>query len=267
MALGQKTAYPNTYDSELLHAVPRFRQREAMGFPDNSLFFGADVWNLYELSFHNMKGKPVRALATLVVPCNSPFIVESKSMKLYLNSINKTRFASVQEVKELIERDVSKVCQSNVQFDVLNEKSAVFFSSHDSGFYCLDELDVEVQHYQRNPDLLMLDDANIVQEKVVTHLFKSHCLVTRQPDWASIFIEYRGPKIARESLLAYLISFHDHVGFSENCIEQIFVDILQRARPQTLTINGRFTRRGGIDINPLRSTSSIETHNWRVFYQ
>lgn len=260
--LGQKSPYPKHYEPGLLHPILRNAQREAMGLNDK--FLGFDIWNAYELFWQDLKGKPVRAYATFIIPAQSAYLCESKSVKLYLNSLNHEKFSSPEQVADLIAKDLSGICQSVVKV-LINSKDLAFEESDDLGFRTLDKLDISIDTYVRAPELLKTTACK-VHEKVVTHLFKSHCLCTGQPDMGSIFIEYSGPKIDDESLLAYLISYRDHAGFSENCIEQIWAD-LKNLGLDELTIFGRFTRRGGIDINPYRSDQEIVFSNQRLIYQ
>jgi 7-cyano-7-deazaguanine reductase len=262
--LGQKSAYPKGYDKSLLHPVRRADQRAAMAMPTIK-WLGADLWNAYELAWLNQAGKPVRACATFSIPADSTFLAESKSVKLYLNSLNHTRFLDGTQVADLIARDLSAVCEAPINVE-LNPPSLCSLTNTFTGFESLDDVNVDVSVYERDPKLLVVN-ANLTEEKLVSHLFKSHCLVTGQPDWGSIFISYRGPEIDRASLLKYLISYHNHSGFSENCIEQIFVDLLTLAKPERLEVFGRFTRRGGIDINPYRANVDVEMLNGRLIYQ
>ncbi|MCA9507830.1 MAG: NADPH-dependent 7-cyano-7-deazaguanine reductase QueF [Myxococcales bacterium] len=261
--LGHKTAYPAGYDKSLLYPVKRDEQRQAMGFPQLS-WQGVDIWNAYELAWLNLNGIPQRVLASFYVPADSLFLAESKSVKLYLNSLNHERFESSEQVKSLIEKDLSEVCQSLVK--VLINPSELDRIESDSVFKCIDQQNIEVSLYQRSAELLSCEMQE-QEEKLVSHVFKSHCLVTGQPDWGSIFIHYRGNFINHDNLLRYLVSYSQHSGFSENCIEQIFVDILERCKPSLLTVFGRFTRRGGIDINPYRTTHEIIPSNIRLSFQ
>jgi 7-cyano-7-deazaguanine reductase len=265
--LGQKSPYPKSYDKTLLFPVKRALQREAMGFPADIAFKGFDVWNAYELFWLNHKGKPIRSTATFLVPADSVNIAESKSVKLYLNSLNHEKFSNVDEVAHTIATDLSEVCQSQVNVVIAPTSLNEIVGNQSLKYRCLDELDVAIDHYERTPELLKIHDAAITEQKLVSHLFKSHCLCTGQPDMGSIFIDYVGPLIDEAGLLAYLISYRDHVGFSENCVEQIFVDLTERLQPQKLVVFGRFTRRGGIDINPYRASHEILSHNVRLVYQ
>ncbi len=262
--LGQKSPYPKNYDKNLLFPVPRADQRKAMGLLDIE-WIGCDLWNAYELSCFDEFGKPLRACATFRVPANSPFLAESKSVKLYLNSLNQKVFTDFAELKALIENDLSGVCGAPIEVEI-NPPSLMSFDTPWGDFYCLDELPIKITEYQRNPALLSLGSEHR-SDKILTHVFKAHCLVTGQPDWGSVYVHYEGQEINRESLLRYLISYHNHSGFSENCIEQIFSDILSIAKPRFLEVFGRFSRRGGIDINPYRSTKAGSIENGRLVYQ
>jgi 7-cyano-7-deazaguanine reductase len=263
--LGQKSAHPQHYDAGLLFPVSRETQRRAMNFPKLE-FYGSDIWNAYELCWLNEKGKAVRAYASFEVSANSPFLAESKSVKLYLNSFNNERFSSINSVKEIIENDISQICEAPVKVNLFDSCLEKISPLNSSSSVCIDELDVEISHYERNPALLQ-HSRNLVNEKLVSHLFRSLCLVTGQPDWGSIYIEYNGYEIKRESLLSYLLSYYNHKGFAENCIEQIFIDLKSRINPKSLVVYGRFTRRGGIDINPYRSDSPYEAINKRLIFQ
>jgi 7-cyano-7-deazaguanine reductase len=254
--LGQKTIYPDHYDKSLLYPVMRATQRKAMNLPE-LVPFGFDVWNAHELFWHNLKGKPIRAYGTFYVPANSLNLWESKSVKLYLNSLNHKKFSDKEEVEHLLIKDLSEICQSKVKVYITHENPKQIPCFLSSEYRCLDEIDVELGIYERRPELLKVDENHITHEKLVSHLFKSHCLCTGQPDFGSIFIEYRGPKIDDAGLLAYLVSYSKDVGFGENCVEQIFCDLIERARPQGLIVFGCFAIRGGIAINPYRSSYEV----------
>lgn len=264
--LGQKSTYPTQYDNGLLYPIERNRQREAMAFPKVMPFFGYDIWNAYELSWLSLKNKPERRLLTLVIPADSPFLLESKSLKLYFNSFNLTNFANENDVLDIIISDLSSAAQKEIRA-YFGDPDILRLEKHSNNFICLDNLDIEIEQLTYDKKLL-----NFSQETVKKHLysslFKSHCLVTGQPDWATIYISYEGQNICEKSLLKYLVSFNRHQGFSENVIEQAFIDIFSLINPKYLSIYGRFTRRGGIDINPLRSTeNNITIHNVRDIFQ
>lgn len=262
--LGQKSPYPKGYNSSLLHPVRRAQQREAMDLPALQ-WRGVDIWNAYELAWLGSSGVPVRASASFFIPAHSPFLAESKSVKLYLNSLNHERFSHSSDVKDLIARDLSAVCEAPVRVEI-NPSSLASLVRDDKEFTCLDHLDVEITQYERNPKLLSVS-VEAKAEKLVSHVFKSHCLVTGQPDWGSIFISYQGQALSHSDLLKYLVSYHNHAGFSENCIEQIYADLLTIAQPSYLEVFGRFTRRGGIDINPYRANVEITALNSRLLFQ
>jgi 7-cyano-7-deazaguanine reductase len=263
-SLGQKSPYPTHYDKSLLFPISRALQRQAMKMPNDLKMFGFDVWNLYELFWLNQNGKPVRSHASLNVTSSSPHLLESKSVKLYLHSLNHERFLNAKEVSSRIEADIAEACHENIQIFMADENFHGI--DQESEYRSVDDLDISVTTYQRAPELLK-NNRGFSAGKLVSHVFKSHCLCTGQPDLGSIFIEYEGPTIDEAGLLAYLVSYRDHMGFSENCIEQIFVDILQRLSPQKLLVFGRFSRRGGIDINPYRSTHQLAFRNRRLIYQ
>lgn len=257
LSLGKTTNYQCFYDPELLQAVPRSLNREELGCAESQPFFGGDIWHAYELSWLNPKGKPVVMLARCSLSCATPNIIESKSFKLYLNSFNQSPFGSVEEVNSILERDLSKVAGGEVkveliQVDNVNELAPVSLPGR-----CIDDLDISIDEYTLNPSLLKLEmGSEIVQETVHSHLLKSNCLITNQPDWASVIISYSGPKIDHESLLRYLISFRSHNEFHEQCVERIYCDLLNAFGPEQLSVQALYTRRGGLDINPFRSSNS-----------
>lgn len=265
--LGQKSPYPKGYDKTLLQPIARSMQRHAMKLATNLTMCGFDVWNAYELFWLDMNGKPVRAFASFLVPSSSLYLCESKSVKLYLNSLNHEKFLSHDDAMTRIKNDLSEFCQAPVDVRLRPSELALFDGHINTNYRCLDDLDVAITAYQRDPSLLKVGTTQRLGERVVSHLFKSHCLCTGQPDLGSIFIEYSGRHIDEASLLQYLLSYRDHAGFSENCIEQIFADISELASPEKLVVFGRFTRRGGIDINPYRATHEIPFHNARLVYQ
>lgn len=249
--LGKATSYVSQYQPDLLFVIPRQLHRDGIGILSQALpFKGCDVWNAFEISWLNTKGKPIVALGEFIFPCESPLLVESKSFKLYLNSFNNTKFSSSAEVTALLQRDLSQVVQANVIVKLLSVSS--FNGTHFSG-QCLDDLDVTCDHYTIQSDYLTTTN-HIVTETVYSDLLKSNCLVTGQPDWGSVRIEYTGKKIQHEGLLQYIVSFRNHNEFHEQCVERIFVDIMKQCSPKKLTVHARYTRRGGLDINPYRST-------------
>lgn len=245
--LGKKTRYVDQYDPSILFPIPREEKRREMGIPAQLPFSGKDIWYGYELSWLNQKGKPEVVIAIFEFPCDSHSIVESKSFKLYLNSFNQTHFPSRENVREVLARDLSHACGNLVQVEFINRLPQDEFSG-----ICLDSLDIATDIYQVTPSLLKCRD-EIVQESLFSHLLKSNCLVTGQPDWATLYIHYKGPQIDHSSLLKYIISYRQHLEFHEQCIERIFTDLLRKCRCEKLTVFGKFTRRGGLDINPFRS--------------
>jgi 7-cyano-7-deazaguanine reductase len=253
-ALGKHSDYVSVYTPSLLFPIPRIESRNALGISSELPFQGVDIWTSYELSWLNSKGKPVVAIAEFVFPINSTSIVESKSFKLYLNSYNQTVFKDFMDVTRTLEADLSGAVGATVMVTLMTlSQAAARGVGHFTG-ECLDELDVSVDCYRANADLLLTNPDHIVTESVYSDLLKSNCPVTGQPDWASIYIQYRGAEINRGSLLKYIISFRDHQGFHESCVERIFLDLQERCKPELLTVYARYTRRGGLDINPSRSS-------------
>ena len=232
--LGKTAAYRSDYAPELLFPIARQGKRDELNLTGTLPFFGVDIWNAYEVSWLNMRGKPQVAIATITAPADSPNIIESKSFKLYLNSFNQTRLANEEALLALLREDLSNGFGAPVQVAIT--------------------LDLEIDSYAPAPELLKANFHEApVEEKLVSHLLKSNCLVTGQPDWASVQIHYVGPQIDQESLLRYLIGFREHNEFHEQCVERIFVDVMRACKPQKLAVYARYTRRGGLDINPWRT--------------
>ncbi|MDQ6881485.1 MAG: NADPH-dependent 7-cyano-7-deazaguanine reductase QueF [Pseudomonadota bacterium] len=262
--LGKPARYVDRYDASLLFPISRGPKREELGLGASMPFFGADLWTAFELSWLTPRGKPQVAIAHVTVPCETPNIVESKSFKLYLNSFSNSRFASADEVRERIRTDVSEAVwrgdpgQSSVGVKILLPDQFDKEPVHELDGLSLDRLDIECTDYQPNPDLLSAaSDEKPVQETLTSSLLKSNCLVTGQPDWGSVQIRYSGPQIEQGGLLRYLVSFRDHHEFHEQCVERIFMDLWQRCQPVKLTVYARYTRRGGLDINPFRTSHPI----------
>ena len=253
--LGKATDYPDRYDASLLFAVPRAPQRAALGIEGNLPFFGCDVWNAYEITWLDLQGRPRLAIGELRVSAESPAMVESKSLKLYLGSFAQEPLASATALRERIAADLSRVCDDEVA--VALTPSATFEAAvpprvASTRSESIDETDVTIE--ASHPDPALLAHAEVpVDESLSSSLFRSTCPVTGQPDYADVFIRYRGPRIDRAGLLRYLVSFRRHAAFHEACVERIFVDIANRCRPERLSVYARFMRRGGIDINPFRS--------------
>ena len=256
--LGQATAYIDTYAPELLAPVSRQPIRESLGIQTLDMQ-GVDIWNIYEASWLDGNGKPNIACLELSYPADSPAIVESKSLKLYFNSMNQTKFETRTTYLNTIVKDVSEIVAAPVTLtEVQTLETAEQWLKE---YSCIDNQDVKISDYQPNPELLSgaFDANNIVKEKLVSHLFKTNCMVTGQPDWGSVFIDYEGPQLERQRLLAYLISFRDHQAFHEPSCEMIFDHLIRYCQPLALSVYCRYTRRGGIDINPYRSTTAATT--------
>jgi 7-cyano-7-deazaguanine reductase len=263
--LGQDTQYINSYDPSLLFPIPRHLNWAERGIERDSLpFKGVDIWNAYEVSWLNLKGKPNVRLAEFRISAASRNIIESKSFKLYLNSFNLSRFDSDAEVIERMQSDLSKAAEGEVEVVLYHPDKAPAFGQF-TGF-CLDDMDVEIDSYTPSPALLSADH-EVVEEVLYSHLLKSNCPVTGQPDWATIGISYRGKEIDREGLLKYLISYREHGDFHEQCVENIFMDIWQQCKPESLSVYARYVRRGGLDINPFRSTDMDDIDNLRLSRQ
>jgi 7-cyano-7-deazaguanine reductase len=252
--LGKPTVYRTEYDPSLLFSIPRQPKRAEIGVGASLPFFGIDIWNAYEVSWLNLRGKPQIAIATVTVPADSPNIIESKSFKLYLNSFNQTRLAGSEALMELLRADLSAGFGAPIHVALAMPETFSRLRMGELEGLLLDRLDIEISDYAPNPSLLRANhDEAVVEESLVSHLLKSNCLVTGQPDWGSVQIRYVGPQIDQEGLLRYLIGFRDHNEFHEQCVERIFMDILRQCRPQKLAVYARYTRRGGLDINPWRS--------------
>lgn len=252
--LGKPVAYRDTYAPELLFPIDRQLKRDEIGVRADALpFVGEDLWNAYELSWLNLRGKPVVALARFRVPANSPRLIESKSLKLYLNAFNQSRFAGVAQVRDIITRDLSAAAGGEVAVAVLPLADRPQRDIAYPQGICLDELDIDIDRYQPAPELLSASGP-VVSETLFSHLLKSNCLVTGQPDWGMVVVRYTGPAIDRAGLLRYIVSFREHNEFHEQCVERVFCDLLARCRPATLAVWARYTRRGGLDINPFRAT-------------
>ncbi|WP_160153182.1 NADPH-dependent 7-cyano-7-deazaguanine reductase QueF [Microbulbifer sp. ALW1] len=256
LPLGQETRYESKYNPALLHPIPRAVSRAQLGLDGDALpFSGADEWWGFELSWLNRKGVPQVAVARFRFAASSPFMIESKSFKLYLNSLNQSEFESREAVCGVLEQDLSAAAGSDVAvtlYDVESPELAV----HAPAGTCVDHQDIEARQYQPDAGLLRLaSDGETVAETLYSHLLRSNCPVTGQPDWATVSIEYTGPALDRQALLAYIISFREHQDFHEHCVERIYCDLQQLADFEYLTVCARYTRRGGLDINPLRTST------------
>ncbi len=269
LTLGKSTDYRDIYDASLLQPVPRSLNRDPLGISADDLpFHGADIWTLYELSWLNSNGLPQVAVGHVSIDSTSVNLVESKSFKLYLNSFNQSRFASWDEVQNTLARDLCHCAQGKVEVqlyriqDIEGQAIAAFDGE------CIDNQPITIDNYEF--DAAYLDGAageQQVEETLVSHILKSNCLITHQPDWGSVQIRYRGPRIDREKLLRYLVSFRHHNEFHEQCVERIFSDIMRFCQPQTLSVYARYTRRGGLDINPWRSNCDFTPATGRLVRQ
>ena len=259
--LGKSSAYVDQYDASLLFPIPRLVKREEIGAGSNPPFFGADLWTAFELSWLNLRGKPQVALVHFTIPCETPNLIESKSFKLYLNSFNNSRFADASEVLTRLRADLSEAAwrgsdnKGSVGVNLLEVEKFDAQQVHELDGLLLDRLDVECTQYTPAPELLRANHTEApVTETLVSNLLKSNCLVTGQPDWGSVQIQYSGAQIEQEGLLQYLVSFRNHNEFHEQCVERIFMDIWTRCKPIKLAVYARYTRRGGLDINPFRTS-------------
>ena len=262
--LGKASSYPDRYDPGLLFPIPRAPKRAEIGIDTQPPFMGADLWTAYELSWLNLRGKPQVAIAQVVVPCESPNIIESKSLKLYLGSFSNTRFADAAEVLARLKADlgpavwpqqgqVSPGASVGVKLIAPEDFAGQRIAALEG--LSLDRLDIECEHYSPAPELLTAAfDEQPVSEVLTSDLLKSNCLVTGQPDWGSVQISYSGAQIDQGALLRYLVSFRNHTEFHEQCVERIFMDVWSRCKPTRLAVYARYTRRGGLDINPFRSS-------------
>lgn len=269
LKLGQKTEYKSQYDASLLQPVPRRLNREGLGIVETQPFNqGADVWTCYELSWLNPNGLPQVAIADIVIDFKSENLIESKSFKLYLNSFNQTKFASIEEVEQTLTRDLSQCASGQVlvkihKLSCYTNQPIVNFAGES-----IDEQDIQIDSYEfSNQHLNNVAEGEMVEEALVSHLLKSNCLITSQPDWGSVQIHYVGKQLNREKLLRYLVSFREHNEFHEQCVERIFTDLMRFAKPEKLTVYARYTRRGGLDINPFRSNFENVPENLRMARQ
>jgi len=267
--LGKSSEYLDTYTPSLLFPIPRAPKWAELGLTAASLpYRGVDVWNCYELSWLLPSGKPVVAIGEFAIPADSPNIVESKSFKLYLNSLNQTVFADRETLRQTLAADLSAAAGAPVAVrlrslaEVQEEGIAALPGQ------CIDELEVAIARYgQPSPALLRCDPSRRAEAVLHSHLLKSNCPVTGQPDWGSVVVDYRGPALDPASLLAYLVSFRQHADFHEQCVERIFLDLLHLLEPERLTVYARYVRRGGLDINPWRSTEAVVPDNRRLARQ
>lgn len=267
--LGKSSEYIATYTPSLLFPIPRAAKWAELGLTAQTLpYQGVDFWNCYELSWLLPSGKPVVAIAEFSIPADSPNIIESKSFKLYLNSLNQTAFADRAELTATLVKDLSAAAGKPVGVRIRSLADIESEGVATMPGVCIDELDVSINSYDRpQPELLRCDESRVVEQSLHSHLLKSNCPVTSQPDWGSVAVEYRGAELDPASLLAYIVSFRQHSDFHEQCVERIFLDLQRLLKPEKLTVYARYVRRGGLDINPYRSMESITPDNRRLARQ
>ncbi|KEQ13538.1 NADPH-dependent 7-cyano-7-deazaguanine reductase [Endozoicomonas montiporae] len=265
--LGKTSLYETEYNPSILFPIPRKEKQEQLGLdPQNLPYVGCDVWYAYEISWLNGRGKPVAMVARFELPCDSPCLIESKSFKLYLNSFNQSRFESVSAARETMVKDLSDAAGAPVKVELMTVAEMEVFGFSKAPGTCVDELDVAIDTYMYQPDFLTKGDGK-VEEAIHSNLLKSNCPVTGQPDWGTIVVEYKGEAINHESFLRYICSFREHQEFHEQCAERVFTDIQQRFQMDELTVYAQYVRRGGLDINPWRSTHHKETNRLRLVRQ
>ncbi len=267
LPLGRQTDCPRSYAPDVLCPIPRAGSRRALGLGEDLPFHGVDIWNAWELTWLGEHGLPRVATADIVVPADSPNIIESKSLKLYLSSFAMEKFAATAGLQARIEQDLSDCADCHVAVRVTAVSVSEARPVARLAGKLLDQLDVGCSDWQVNPGLLSADASEIVREDLHTHLLRSLCPVTRQPDSGSLQISYKGPKIDHKGLLRYVVSYRQHNDFHEACVERMFVDLMARCAPQELSLHARYQRRGGIDINPFRSTGRGLPRNLRLWRQ
>ncbi|MDD2103316.1 NADPH-dependent 7-cyano-7-deazaguanine reductase QueF [Pseudomonas putida] len=267
--LGKSSEYIATYTPSLLFPIPRTAKWAELGLTAETLpYKGLDFWNCFELSWLLPSGKPVVAIGEFSIPADSPNIIESKSFKLYLNSLNQTPFADTASLESTLAKDLSAAAGKTVGVRIRSLKEVEAEGVVALPGECIDDLDISVSTYEHpRPDLLRCDHSRVVEESVHSHLLKSNCPVTSQPDWGSVAVEYRGAALHHASLLAYIVSFRQHSDFHEQCVERIFLDLQRLLKPEKLTVFARYVRRGGLDINPYRSTEEVQLPNHRLVRQ
>jgi len=257
-SLGKAVTYGGQYDASVLYPIPRAEKRHEIGIGEVLPFSGVDIWNAYEFSWLDARGKPKVALIEFRIPITSPNIIESKSFKLYLNSYMQTRFGDSEILRQQIARDLSQAAGANVSVMLVTVNAIASAEIEVLEGTLIDDLPIDIENYgPPNAKYLSADPGIVTDEVLVSHLLKSNCPVTGQPDWASVQIAYRGPRLDRDGLLRYLISYREHNEFHEQCVERIFVDILRECSPQRLSVYARYTRRGGLDINPFRASPGL----------
>ena len=267
--LGKSSEYISTYTPSLLFPIPRAAKWAELGLSAETLpYKGVDFWNCFELSWLLPSGKPVVAIGEFSIPADSPNIIESKSFKLYLNSLNQTALADTQSLEATLRTDLSSAAGKPVSVRIRSLADIEAEGVMALPGVCIDGLDINVSSYEHpRPELLRCDDSRVVEESVHSHLLKSNCPVTSQPDWGSVVVEYRGAALDHASLLEYIVSFRQHSDFHEQCVERIFLDLQRLLKPEKLTVYARYVRRGGLDINPYRSTENTQFLSVRLARQ
>ncbi|MCD9572108.1 NADPH-dependent 7-cyano-7-deazaguanine reductase QueF [Pseudomonas protegens] len=267
--LGKSSEYVSTYTPSLLFPIPRAAKWAELGLSADTLpYKGVDYWNCFELSWLLPSGKPVVAIGEFSIPADSPNIIESKSFKLYLNSLNQTPFDDRATLETTLRTDLSAAAGKPVGVRIRSLQEVEAEGVVALPGVCIDDLDISVDSYEHpRPELLRCDASRVVEESVHSHLLKSNCPVTSQPDWGSVVVQYRGAALDHASLLAYLVSFRQHSDFHEQCVERIFLDLQRLLKPERLTVYARYVRRGGLDINPYRSTETADFANHRLVRQ
>ncbi|WP_350404517.1 NADPH-dependent 7-cyano-7-deazaguanine reductase QueF [Pseudomonas sp. W17] len=267
--LGKSSEYVSTYTPSLLFPIPRAAKWAELGLSADTLpYKGVDYWNCFELSWLLPSGKPVVAIGEFSIPADSPNIIESKSFKLYLNSLNQTPFDDRATLEATLRTDLSAAAGKPVGVRIRSLQEVEAEGVVALPGLCIDDLDISVDSYEHpRPELLRCDASRVVEESVHSHLLKSNCPVTSQPDWGSVVVQYRGAALDHASLLAYLVSFRQHSDFHEQCVERIFLDLQRLLKPERLTVYARYVRRGGLDINPYRSTETADFANHRLVRQ
>lgn len=265
--LGKNSEYPDTYSPELLFPVPRDDNRRRIGLADGRWpWFGEDLWQAWEVSWLRPSGVPAVAWVEFRVPAASPSLIESKSWKLYLNSLNQTVFSSPEQMLEVVERDLSSACGAAVTGRLHSVDEGGVATGRPEGFILIDDEPVDSVSYEYDASCLSADGP-VVSEKLCSHLLKSNCPVTGQPDWGTLTVEYTGPALSRTGLLSYVVGFRQKQDFHEHCVETVFTDIMAHCQPESLTVCARYTRRGGLDINPWRSTEPGYAPSMRLIRQ
>lgn len=265
--LGKASTYPTEYSASHLFMLERAKFRQEIGISQALPFHGIDIWNAYEFSWLNRKGKPEIAIVEFIIPCESTALIESKSFKLYLNSFMQTKFADQFAVQKALSNDLALAVGAPVVVNLIFPEQFAELEIVEFPGICLDEQDIEITQYTADPSLLTTNNSQVT-ETVFSNLLKSNCPITGQPDWASVLIHYQGKQINHAGLLRYIVSLRDHQEFHEQCIERIFMEIMQHCHPTKLSVYARYTRRGGLDINPFRSNcEESKWGNWRLARQ